>query len=313
MVTAEKNYYDILGVRDTASADEIKSAFKNLAREHHPDVGGNEERFKEVSEAYDTLSDDAKRAEYDTYLKYGAFAGAANQGAHSWNTRGQQGNWQTVTDYGDMSAWSTIFESMRAGEGAFGTEWNFPRRKTKGRNVEVTLEVSFEEAFKGAEKRVTVKTGDGVSQQIDVKIPAGAVEGGKLRYKGKGAAGTRGGASGDLIIVTAIKPHKLYARKGADVLFDLPVSVAEAALGAQIVVPAPDGSKVKLRVPKGTQEGAVLAIRGKGAPRVKGDGNGDLKATVRIIVPKELSEEQAAALEAFAAADDPSLLRPEFE
>ncbi|MDR2492094.1 MAG: J domain-containing protein [Coriobacteriales bacterium] len=299
-MSSDKNYYDVLGVQATASADEIKKAFKRLAREHHPDAGGDEAVFKEISEAYDTLSDETKRSEYDAFLRYGAFAGASGAGGGAWGARGQgSGSWQTVTDYGDMGAWGDIFSRISKGEGAFGTDWEFPRRKAKGRDVQVTLEVSFEEAFSGAQKRVTVKTGDGSSQRLDIKIPAGAVDGGKLRYKGKGAAGQRGGAKGDLVIVTAIAPHELYERKGADVLLDLPVTIDEAALGTSIVVPAPDATKVKLRVPAATQDGQVLVVKGKGAPRVKGEGAGDLKVCVRVVVPTELNDGQRAALEAF--------------
>jgi curved DNA-binding protein len=135
-----------------------------------------------------------------------------------------------------------------------------------------------------------------------VRVPAGAVEGGKLRYKGKGAAGTGGGAPGDLLIVTSIKPDKLYSRKGADVLMDLPLSIDEASLGAQIVVPAPDGSKVRLKVEAGTQEGKVFVLKGKGAPRVNGQGTGDLRIIARIRIPTALNSAQKTALEDFAKA-----------
>ncbi|MDR2197749.1 MAG: hypothetical protein LBO07_07310 [Coriobacteriales bacterium] len=196
---------------------------------------------------------------------------------------------------------------MANGEGAFGTEWDFGgKRSTKGREVQVTLEVSFEEAFSGAQKRVTIRTGDGSEQQIEVKVPPGAVEGGKLRYKGKGSEGVNGGERGDLLIVTAIKPHPLYTRKGADVVLELPIGIAEAALGTQIVVPAPDGSKVKLRIPAGTQDGKTFVVKGKGAPRVKGKGSGDLKVRARVSLPAELNEKQKEALCAFAAASDPT-------
>ena len=311
MVTTQKNYYDTLGVKDTASIDEIKKAFHKLALEHHPDAGGDENKFKEISEAYETLSDEAKREQYDTFLKYGAFGGTGNN-AYSWGARGGQGQggWQTVTDYGGDGVWSSIFESMRAGEGAFGTDWEFPKRKSKrGNDVRATLEVTFEEAFRGTEKRVSIKTGDADAQQMDIKVPPGASNNSRIRYRGKGNAGARGGQRGDLLIAVSIKPHEFYSRDGADVLLDLPVSVAEAALGTQIVVPAPDGSKVKLRIPAATQEGATLVIKGKGAPRLNGEGSGDLRVTARLVIPKELNEKQQAALKAYAEADDPSALR----
>jgi curved DNA-binding protein len=308
MVT-EKNYYDVLGVKESASTDEIKKAFKKLARKHHPDAGGDESRFKDISEAYEVLSDKKKREEYDTFLKFGAFGGAATAGSpFNWSGAGGSGDgsWRTVvTDFGDLGGIGDIFNRVRRGEGVFGTDWEFPQRTQKGQDVKVTLAVSFEEAFRGAEKSVTVRISGGAGQKLDVKVPAGAVEGGKLRYKGRGGEGTNGGARGDLVVVTSIKPHELYSRKGANVRMELPISVAEALLGAQIVVPAPDGSRVKLRIPAGTQDGKVLVVRGKGAPRVKGEGYGDLEVKMRLVLPEQLNAGQTAALEAFAAASDP--------
>ncbi|NLG11108.1 MAG: DnaJ domain-containing protein, partial [Coriobacteriaceae bacterium] len=181
MVAAEKNFYEVLGVKDTASTDDIKKAFKKLARKHHPDAGGDETRFKEISEAYEVLSDKEKRKEYDQLIKFGAFSGAGGA-AHAYGQRGGspfswggagagQGGWRTTTS---TDGWGDILEQIRRGEGAFGTEWDFPQPAAKGREVQVTLEVTFEEAFNGAQKHVTIKTGDGEKQEIDVKIPAGA-------------------------------------------------------------------------------------------------------------------------------------------
>jgi curved DNA-binding protein len=307
-MVAEKNYYEVLGVKDDASTDEIKKAFKKLARKHHPDAGGDEAKFKDVSEAYEVLSDKETREESDTMLKFGAFGSAAQGGGNPWGGGGAGGgSWRTVvTDFGDLGGLGDIFGRMAHGEGAFGTEWDFPQRNLKGQDVQVALPITFEEAFAGAEKSVTVKMGNGKEQKIKVKVPAGAVDGGKLRYKGKGGEGQGGGARGDLRIITSIKPHELYSRKGADVLMELPIGITEAALGASIVVPAPDGSKVKLRIPAGTSDGKTFAIRGKGAPQVNGKGsaNGDLKITVRFTLPKELNDRQKEALEAFAAASD---------
>jgi curved DNA-binding protein len=308
-MVAEKNYYEVLGVKADASIDEIKKAFKKLARKHHPDAGGDEARFKDISEAYEVLSDKKKREEYDTFLKFGAFGGAASGGSpFNWSGAGGGGgaSWRTVvTDFGDLGGIGDIFNRIRHGEGAFGTDWDFGQRAQKGRDVQVTLSVTFEEAFSGTEKSVTIRSGDGKEQKIDVKVPAGAVEGGKLRYKGRGGEGAGGAAQGDLMIVTSIKPHEIYSRKGANVHMELPISVAEAALGAEIIVPAPDGSKVRLRLPSQTPDGKTFVIRGKGAPRVKGEGNGDLKVQVRLTLPNKLNVEQQQALKAFADASDP--------
>ena len=307
-MAATPDYYKTLGVPRTATADEIKTAFRKLARTHHPDAGGDEAKFKELNEAYEVLSDDKKRKLYDQY-------GTANENQIPQGWGGGSVNVEDIFGGagGGFGSWADILESIRHGEGAFGTDWDFndmsgfgggrQPRPRKGQDMNVTLNVTFDEAFKGAEKRVTVRVpGRGESETLTVKIPAGAVAGGRLRFKGKGGPGENGGAAGDLLITTKIDPHPYYTRKGADVLMDVPVSVAEAALGASVVVPAPDGTKVRVRVPKGTQDDTVLSVRGKGAPKVKGDGSGDLKITVKVVVPKEMNEGQKKAMEDYLAA-----------
>ncbi len=308
-MAATPDYYKTLGVPRTATAEEIKKAFRKLARTHHPDAGGDEAKFKEINEAYEVLSDEKKRKIYD---QYGSTNGQVPQG---WNT--------TTVNMGDMGAmgdffantgfnsWSDVLESIRRGEGAFGTNWDFDTgftgRRTpqprKGQDMNVTLNITFDEAFSGAEKLVTVRVpGRSEPDTFTVKIPAGAVDGGRLRFKGKGGPGENGGEAGDLLITTKIEDHPYYRRKGADVLMDVPVSVAEAALGARIVIPAPDGTKVRLKVPEGTQDGTVLSVRGKGAPKVKESGTGDLKITVHVSVPKNMNDAQKKAMEDFLAA-----------
>ena len=307
-MAATPDYYKTLGVPRTATADEIKKAFRKLARTHHPDAGGDEAKFKELNEAYEVLSDDKKRKLYDQY-------GTANENQIPQGWGGGSVNVEDIFGGagGGFGSWADILESIRHGEGAFGTDWDFndmsgfgggrQPRPRKGQDMNVTLNVTFDEAFKGAEKRVTVRVpGRGESETLTVKIPAGAVDGGRLRFKGKGGPGENGGAAGDLLITTKIDPHPYYTRKGADVLMDVPVSVAEAALGASVVVPAPDGTKVRVRVPKGTQDDTVLSVRGKGAPKVKGDGSGDLKITVKVVVPTEMNEGQKKAMEDYLAA-----------
>jgi molecular chaperone DnaJ len=154
------------------------------------------------------------------------------------------------------------------------------------------------------EQPCTACRGTGAVQRrkpVTVNVPAGATDGGKLRFKGKGEPGVSRGPTGDLYVVTHIKHHPYYRRDGADVVLDLPISISEAALGTEVRVPAPDGTKVKLKVPAGTQDGKVFRIRGKGAPHLKGSGTGDLKVKAHVVVPKELTESQRSALEQFAA------------
>lgn len=304
------DYYKILGVARNATTTEIKKAFRKLARTHHPDAGGDEVKFKELNEAYEVLSDEKKRKLYDQY-------GTANENQipHGWG-----GGSVNVGDIfggagGGFGSWSDILESIRRGEGAFGSNWDFgdlsgfgaggarQPRPRKGQDMNVTLNVTFDEAFTGAEKLVTVRIpGKTDKETLTVKIPAGAVDGGRLRFKGKGAPGENGGAAGDLLITTKINEHPYYTRKGADVEVDTPITVAEAALGASIVVPAPDGTKVRVHVPAGTQSGTVLSIKGKGAPHVKGNGTGDLKVKINVQVPKTMNEEQKQAMEDYLAA-----------
>lgn len=313
-MAATPDYYKTLGVPRNATADEIKKAYRKLARTHHPDTGGDENKFKEINEAYEVLSDQKKR---DLYDQYGT--AKENQIPQGWggSTGGVEGN---PFAGGGFGSWADILESIRSGEGGFGGDFDFSGfggfgaqrrpRSQRGQDMNVTLTVTFEEAFNGTEKRITVRVpGNAEKETLTVKVPAGAVDGGRLRFKGKGGLGADGGESGDLLITTEIAPHEYYTRKGADVLVDLPVSIAEAALGASIVVPAPDGTKVRVKVPAGTQDEAVLTVKGKGAPKLKskGSGNGNLKLNVRIVVPKSLNDEQREALEAFQAASEESL------
>lgn len=311
-----KSYYDVLGVKKSASSDEIKKAFRKLAQKHHPDAGGDEETFKQINEAYEVLSDPQKKAQYDRFGTVGDFAGGGN----AWGGSPFGGGKRTYTRSGGGSAggfdWSDIFSSMRNGDGAFGSNWDFNvNRAQKGNDLQARVELSFDEAFNGTTKKVSIRIpSTGETQTVTVKVPAGAVDGGKLRYRGKGEYGSNGGKRGDLLIVTAIKPHAVYSRSGADVLMDLPVSFDEAALGTSIVVPAPDGSKVKLRVPAGTQPGRVLRVKGKGAAKVKGSGTGDLKVKVVVDVPTRLTDAQKQALESFkAASPDAGELRKDID
>lgn len=310
----KKSYYDILGVKKSASADEIKKAFRKLARKHHPDAGGDEETFKEINEAYEVLSDPEKKKQYDTFGTVGNFAQQPGgwQGG-TWPGGGRRTYTHTSTGgSGSGFDWSDIFSNIRSGDGAFGSDWDFNVNRTQnGRDLQTSIELTFDEAFKGTTKQVSVRIpSTGETESIKVKVPAGAVDGGKLRFRQRGEYGSGGGRRGDLIIVTKIKEHPVYRRDHADVLMDLPVSVEEAILGTRIVVPTPDGSLVKLRIPAGTQDGRVLRVKGKGAHDVKGSGNGDLKVKIKVAIPRSLNAEQRAAIEKFRdASPDPAQLR----
>ena len=306
------DYYKTLGVSKNATADEIKKAYRKLARENHPDAGGDEEKFKDINEAYEVLSDEKKR---DLYDRYGS--ADQNQVPFSWGGTGSGGSTVTFEDlFGSTGSWSDILERLRNGEGAFGTNWdlgdlggagfgNYGQGAQKGQDTTVEMVVTFDEAFNGTKKRVTVRVpGRSEKTTLDVNVPAGAVDGGRMRFKGQGVPGRNGGAAGDLLIVTKIAEHPLFSRKGADVLTRVSVNFAEAALGGSAVVPAPDGTKVRVKIPAGTQPGTVLFVKGKGAPQVKGTGNGDLKITIDIPVPTSLNDGQRKALEDYLAASE---------
>ena len=365
-MTATANYYDTLGIKKDASADEVKKAFRRLARKHHPDAGGDEEKFKEINEAYEVLSDKEKRSQYDQYGQY--FAGGVPPGYGAGGSGGGRAGgggsqYQTV-DTGDLGdLFGSVFSGFGGGGG--GRQARRQPQPQRGRDVQLDLDLTFEQAFSGMSTQVDTETietcsvcsgsgakpgtsrttcpacggsgtqaegqgmfgfsrpcprcgGEGtiIEQQcsacrgqgkvrrrkpVTVNVPAGANDGGKLRFKGKGEPGVNGGPTGDLYVITHIKKHPFYTRDGADVVLSLPISIAEAALGTEVRVPAPDGAKVKLKIPAGTQDDKVFRIRGKGAPHLKGSGSGDLKVKAHIVVPKTLTDAQRTALEQFAA------------
>ena len=306
---AGKNYYDVLGVKRDATQDEIKKAFRKLAAKYHPDAGGDEKKFAEVSEAYTTLSDEKKRKEYDQLLLFGGIPGADFGG--SGRGRGYS---YTTTVGGD---WQDIFDNIRNGDGAF-SGFDFSQifngagggratgnRPSKGGDLTLTINVSAEEAFKGTQRKVTFTVpSTGEKQTLTVKVPAGAVDGGKLRYRGRGEFGFNGGERGDLVITTKVAEHPVFKRDGADVRMELPISMWEAALGAEVEVPTPDGTTCRLKVPAGTQDGKTFRFRDLGAPNVKRKGvRGALFVTVRVKVPTRLTADERKLLETLRDGD----------
>src|SRR5438034_1997694 len=355
MATATpKSPYEILGVSKGASADEIKKAYRKLAREYHPDRNPGdasaEERFKEVQGAYDLLSDPEKRKQYDTF-------GSAN------GRGGFQGGNVNFGDFnvGDLGDLGDLFGGIFGGRGGGGRAGGRTSRAQRGSDVEVQVNLSFEDSLKGVETKlpVTLETacsechgsgakpgttpkicpechGRGVvaesqgffalsqpcprchgngtvieqpcpkckgsgrerrTKRYSVKIPAGVKDGTRIRLKGKGEAGYGGAPAGDLYVVTRVAPSKLYERRGdADLVIEVPVTYPEAALGATVDVPTPEGP-VSLKVPAGSQDGKLLRIRGRGAPKLSGGGRGDLLARVRGTVPKKLTKKEREARE----------------
>ena len=288
-MAGKRNYYDVLGVKRDATDDEIKKAFRKLAAKNHPDAGGDEKKFAEISEAYTTLSDPKKRREYDQLLMFGGIPGADFGGSGGRN----RGGYTYTTNMG--GDWSDIFGGFGGGQGGFDFSSIFggaagaraQSRPAKGSDLTMSIDVTFDEAFHGAQRKVSYRVpSTGEEHNITVKIPAGAVSGGKLRYRGRGEVGANGGPRGDLVITTNVANHPVFKRDGADVRMDFPVSMYEAALGTKASVPMPDGTEVRLSIPAGTQPGRTFRIPEKGAPDIKNKGKiGSVYVTVQVKVP----------------------------
>jgi molecular chaperone DnaJ len=374
---AKKDYYEILGVSKNASQDEIRKAYKNLAKKYHPDYNPDdkaaEDKFKEISEACQVLSDPEKRKEYDMYGQVGAGGGpGAGAGAgwqegpgrtYSWSSGGGGGaGFEDI--FGGGGGIGDIFSEIFGGRGGGRVDFGSPFGggpdvgPQPGRDVEADVSVSFEDAMEGGTHRFTLQRqgacpecggtgkntkgpsrtcsacngqgkrqmGGGVNfpvvcnacggsgvvytescpsckgagtssgpETISVKIPPGVKEGGRLRIPGKGEAGPDG-RRGDLFLRIHVKPHKYFRREGNNLHIDLPVTISEAALGAKVTVPTLNGS-ANLKIPAGTQSGAVLRLKGKGAPDPKTKAKGDLHVHVQIKVPKNPDKETKKLLE----------------
>jgi molecular chaperone DnaJ len=349
MATAPKDLYGVLGVAKNASQDEIKKAYRKLAREYHPDRNPGdaaaEARFKEVQGAYDVLSNPERRKRYDSFGTADGRAGF------------QGGNFNFADfDVGDFDLGDIFGGIFGRGRGAGARA----ERGRRGNDMEVEVNLSFEDSLKGIETKIPVELetacrecggsgaqpgtspivcpeckGRGVvaesqgffalsqpcprcrgngtvieqpckkcrgtgrerrTKRYTVKIPAGVKDGTRIRLKGKGEAGYGGGEAGDLYVVTRVADSPVYTRKGSDLVVDVPVSFADAALGSTVEVPTPEGP-VSLKVKPGSQDGKLLRIRGRGAPKLKGSGKGDVLARLRVEVPKRLNKKQRELLE----------------
>lgn len=355
----KRDYYEVLGVPKTATEDELKKAHRKLAKKYHPDLNQGEkakeaeEKFKEVSEAYEVLSDPQKRQRYDQF-GHAAFDPQAGGGA------GYGGFEGGFDGFGD------IFESFFGG-GFGGSSRRNPNAPQKGRDLQYSVELTFEQACFGAEIELNVsrtekceacggsgaekgsspqrcttcggtgqvktvqrtpfgsfqsshpcdacrgtgqiikdpcKTCRGQGQtrkarKIKVNVPAGIDDGQIISMRGQGDAGKNGGPAGDLLVVARVKNHKLFTRRGSDIMCDCPVTFVEATLGAEIEVPTIDG-KVKYNIPEGTQSETVFRLKGKGVPRLHGNGaRGDQYVTIKVEIPRNLSEKQKELLREF--------------
>ena len=283
-----KDYYQILGVARGASDEEIKKAYRRLARKYHPDVSKEadaKERFQEVSEAYETLKDKEKRAAYDGL---GSFRpGQDFRPPPDWSERFHAGGFEDLGGI-DLSDLFASFGGMHARE---------PRPR-RGRDYEVAVHLGLHDAARGAE--VTLDLGGG--KQVHARIPKGVTDGERLRLRGKGGAGAKGAPAGDLYLDIALHPHPLFKPNGHDLFLDVPLAPWEAALGAEIRIPTLDGH-VTMKVPAGSKAGQRLRLTGKGLPKPRG-GAGDLYAVLSIAAPSVLSEREKELFEQLRSASN---------
>lgn len=284
-----RNPYEVLGLNPTASADEVQKAYRNLAKKLHPDLNPGdksaEEKFKEVAGAYDLLGDTEKRKRFDAgeidatgaerpqHQYYRDFA--TEDGGHPYTSSGGYADFMDSDD--------VLSELLRRGQRA--------RANRRGQDLHYSLPIDFVESIKGADKRLTLPDGG----TLDVKIPPGLVDGQVLRLKGKGAPGAGSGGPGDALIEVEVLPDRRFAREGDDISLELPVSLSEAVLGGKVRVPTPTGD-VTMSVPKGSNTGTTLRLKGKGAPR-RGGGHGDEFVKLKVVLPHPPDPE----LEAFVS------------
>lgn len=293
---SKKDYYSLLGVSRTDSEEEIKKAYRKLAMKFHPDKNPGdkkaEDKFKEISEAYEVLSDAKKRQTYDQFGFAGAGAsggpggGPGFGGFGGFNQEGQEG-FQDI--FGDI--FGDVFGGRSGG---------FQRgRRARGADLRYTLNISFEESALGCEKVISFmrhRSGHEEAAKLSTKVPAGVRQGQRLKLAGEGDAAPQGGTSGDLYIIINIQDHILFRREDDDVLLDFPVSYVDAILGTSVEVPTLTG-KVSLKVPAGTHTGQIFRLKGKGFPKIGGFGTGDMLVRVLVDTPAKLSTEQKNLLE----------------
>src|SRR6184192_683797 len=309
-----RDYYQTLGVPKTASEDEIRSAFRKLARKYHPDVAKDkkaaEEKFKEINEAYEVLGDAEKRKKYDQlgadWNRPGGF-----QPPPGWQWEGQQpggGFHQWGGDGGGVqfefggTGFSDFFEAFFGGgrgRSAFGGFGGRAATAERGADVEADIMVTLEEALHGSTRTVSLRrAGSDKVENYQVKIPRGVREGQRIRLRGQGEAGVRGGKSGDLFLRVRLAKHPDFAVEGSDLIHEVKIAPWQAVLGDQIIVPTLEGN-ARLKLPPGTQGGQRFRLRGRGLPGVSGQ-RGDLYVVVQIAVPKKLSDSERKLWEQLA-------------
>ena len=299
----KRDYYDILGISKTASQEEIKNAYRKMAREHHPDMAAEEGKaraeaqFKEINEAYQILSNPEKRAAYDRFGH--AVSGYSNGFSGGQGFNGQQGPFSyTYTTSGDFDGADPfdIFEQVFGFRGFGGAA----RRPRKGKNLFYELQISFVDALRGAQREVSIESG-----RVKIKIPAGASDGTELRFEGRGMPGPQGAPTGDLYITLRVSIPARFRRAGENLLTVEEIDFVQAILGDTIEISTIDSAAAsgvgtaKLKIPAGTQSGTQFRLRGKGMPILRSDRKGDVFVQVMVRMPVRLTKEQKRLLEEY--------------
>ncbi len=325
MATTPRDYYQVLGLARTATTDEIKKAFRRLARHYHPDLHSSgtkktemEKKFKELNEAHEVLSDPDKRKKYDRYGPHWEQAEAFEHAQHRGG--GREFQWKQSGGGFGGDPFTDIFEKMFGGRAGSGASGGFA---TQGEDLETEVELSLREVLSGLTKRVSLMEpvpcpacrGSGAQRgrpcqiclgsgtrvepkTIEVRIPAGVLDGTRVRVAGKGRPGTKGGRRGDLYLQVTITPDKVFHRQGSDLHATLPVWPWEAALGAEVMAPTL-ADPVRVKIPAGSRADSKLRLRNKGLPTASGS-HGDLFLTLQIVMPSSLSDEEQKLYEQLA-------------
>lgn len=316
---ADRDLYAVLGVSRTASADEIKRAYRKLAKQHHPDRNKGqpsaEAKFKEVQQAYDVLSDTQKRSVYDQFGTTGpipeGFAGGGPGGARAYRWSGGSGG-QVPPDFDLSDLLSGMAGGGAASGGSIFDEF-LGRRRGKRRSresaappvadMEHEVTLDFEQAVRGTtlEMQLQLPGRRSANETIQVRIPPGVQDGQRIRVRGKGATAADG-SRGDLFIIPRVRPHRYFRREGNDIYLDLPLTLAEATLGAKVSIPTLDGPTV-VTVPPGTASGKKLRLTGRGIQDARSAERGDQYAVIRIVPPPSLSPQQRRLLDELAQTD----------
>ncbi|MEE9175216.1 MAG: DnaJ C-terminal domain-containing protein [Thermodesulfobacteriota bacterium] len=318
-MAAARDYYKILGVSKNASKEDIKKAYRSLARKYHPDLNPDdkmaEEKFKELQEAHEVLSDEEKRKTYDMF----GSAEFRPGGQTTWRRAGDPGgsSYQYTYSSKDFPGFEDIFKDIfgfrgdprarrGAGRGAGGTfrdifSYASREKPTKGKDLEYQIEIDFNTAIKGGVRDISIsrqKLNNVITEKLSVKIPAGVATGSKIRVQGKGESGGRGD-KGDLYLRIKVKPHPIFKRKQDDIYLELPITYYEAALGKQVDVPTIDGT-AKVSIPSGVQNGAKLRLKGKGVQNVKTKARGNQYVEIKIVMPDNIKESDKELFEKLA-------------